>query len=888
MGRQIHSDRTRSGVLVRKKGGRTKEQESALNITEARLLKERTRMVERYRKRAYRERLKQEALRESLSNSLDSDDLPSLLKHVSGALTADGRTTKTVCAFFKDVATNITRSAKARRYDETMKAFAVNLRNWGGGRVYRLAKANLDFLPSLDVVDRLRRNRTIKLEAGVDEKVFENLGRFLGGRKVILSEDATAIVSSIDLNMAKRTLVGHVYDDGDPPLCITGKSYHEVQQDVHSKPWASNAYLYTVTPVDGGRQCYVASYPTDNRFTHDLIQRRWELIVPRLAKCGIEVLGHASDGDSRVMKCMWANSILSRSTSEHIMESAGIFSHRVVIFQANDSKPSDIFFQDYVHAALKLRNPLFSNTKLIVWGNYIASSAFFQDLLNSCSSNVDSLPSLPFSLSDVDPKDRQDFSACKRLSSIATRTLLATKVPMSEGLVASLEVVDAVASAFGHTTLSCLQRVELIFFAAIMLRIGKRFIEKGSSTIRKLKTNWYSRNCQQSVELSAHAMLFLFRQLHAAGMTVSPWSASSQACESRFRAYRSFSPVFSTQPNFTYSQFLSRASYTELDMQLSGDAVKPVVYRKCRSDDVPSPYTQPISTADCTDDALKNALDRAEARAKGLAEALGMKQSLNREWESFDYAHIVGVSDCSEPLSDSSDLGDSDSENDSCDIAQEVPESLDAASVSSDLLEVSEVDRSLLIDTPSGHKLHICRALADMVKNHRVKLSSDRLTRVKHKAPDQQDAALHRNAIEQVSTLQMRTPSTPDAGIQGQSLIFLSRGDVGAFAFDDGRGKSWYEFGKIMHIRDNSNRAFKGHGMLLDEEHSGFSVMLLFFEKDRKNNKLLRVAEGITDQNFYPVSSFLTKVTLIPGSQANSFSLSAVDVSLVSFLFAKS
>eukprot|EP00743_Colponemidia_sp_Colp-15_P009603 GILK01010504.1.p1 GENE.GILK01010504.1~~GILK01010504.1.p1 ORF type:complete len:959 (+),score=71.14 GILK01010504.1:117-2993(+) len=831
-------------------------------------LNDRKRALNRERQRLYRLRKR---LSEQIESSLNKQDLPALLNHVTTLLQEQKKGTPVLTSLLGDIAHNLSKKGTSRRYNQVLVAFAVNLRNWAGRRVYELCRANIDFLPSLDRVDRIRRQACLKLTPGLTENVVQRLAQFLKGQDVILSEDATAIVSAIDIDLSRRCLVGHIYDDGDPEFCITGKDYKAIQSALHLRPWATQAYLYAATSVSGGRPFFVASYPTDNRFTHELVGKRWARIVSMLKKYEVNVVAHASDGDARVMKRMWMSSVVQRAPCSDVDIQSQLFFHSVLLFAdpheacaSNLTKhlQSQVFFQDYVHAALKLRNPILSNSKLIVMGQFIASSAFFQDLINVSKSDG-SIHNLPFSLSDIDIRDRQDFSACRRISSLVTRELLSLKVPMSNGLVVCLEVIDAVSRAFCDTATTCLDRVEMIFFAAIFLRIAKRYIVKSSRT--SLEKNWFSRNAQQSIELSAHGLLFLIRRLHKKQQDFSPWNASSQTCESRFRAYRSFSPVFSTQPNFTYAQFLSRASYTELDMQLGSDGtVRPVKYRKNHTDDVPSSYCPPIPTSDCTDTALKQALTKAENRALSVAESLGMMSVLKREWKKFKYCDIVDTSDSLDHQADSdlestaeisSDLTSDD------DILNDDPNA-------SPLLELSSVDASLHIESPSGGKIHVCKAVANMVKNHRVKLSADRLTRVQLKGPE----SMERSTLA-TESFQYKT---------------LNRGDVAAFIFSSADHKpSWFELGKVMQIRDGSRRAIKAHGIVLDEACRNHEVLLLLFEPDERNDMLFHPAVGLTDGLFYSVSSFLVTVQpQVHPKMDGSFTISAADFHSVKAAFA--
>eukprot|EP00742_Colponemidia_sp_Colp-10_P007116 GILJ01007644.1.p1 GENE.GILJ01007644.1~~GILJ01007644.1.p1 ORF type:complete len:289 (-),score=31.84 GILJ01007644.1:154-1020(-) len=281
---------------------------------------------------------------------------------------------------------------------------------------------------------------------------------------------------------------------------------------------------------------------------------------------------------------------------------------------------------------------------------------------------------------------------------------------------------------------------------------------------------------------------------------------------------------------------------------------RPVVYKKNNTHDVPSAFSAPISTEDATDEAVHDALDRAQLRAQSTAESLGMKKALQNEWDRLDYSTVAGVfrlDDNGPTCSDHDDLDSDDSElepdqSDSELNRSETPSTRQANNEEKHLLALSTADRSLLIDGPSGEQLHLCKAVADLVKNHRVKLSSDRTLRVQAK-------------VQPVEPAESLTPPSVIEQTSRRTESELCRGDVCAFIFEDAKGKTWYELGKVLQIRDGARRAVQGRKIILDEHSKPHEVVLMLFKQDKKCPRRFTVAEGMTDGNFYSVSSLLTK-----------------------------
>lgn len=122
------------------------------------------------------------------------------------------------------------------------------------------------------------------------------------------------------------------------------------------------------------------------------------------------------------------------------------------------SKQLIVCFQDSIHICTKLRNRMLSSKATMLIGNQLVSVDHLLQLIQSSSKMVHNLVK-----SDVLPRDRQNFSACEKISNEAVLTALAS-VPYSTATRVYLEVCLS-KEELDHETyrdISCLNPFNLI------------------------------------------------------------------------------------------------------------------------------------------------------------------------------------------------------------------------------------------------------------------------------------------------------------------------------------------------------------------------------------------------------------------------------------------
>lgn len=160
---------------------------------------------------------------------------------------------------------------------------------------------------------------------------------------------------------------------------------------------------------------------------------------------GIRVVGISSDGDHRLLASM--------------------------LYQINQ-RVHYKFVQDMTHVATKLRNRGLKTSIVLPLGNKQISFAHLKILLNSTVPK--SIHGL--TISDIDPKDRQNYRSFEKITSERVRNALSEYVMDSEGTVKFLEKCHQITSSFMQYDLKPLERVYRIWNAVYFLRIWRSWI----------------------------------------------------------------------------------------------------------------------------------------------------------------------------------------------------------------------------------------------------------------------------------------------------------------------------------------------------------------------------------------------------------------------------
>ncbi|CAF3984908.1 unnamed protein product [Rotaria magnacalcarata] len=226
-------------------------------------------------------------------------------------------------------------------------------------------------------------------------------------------------------------------------------------------------------------------------------------------------------------------------------------------------------FQDPTHLCTKLRNRMLSKKATMLIGNEVVSIEVLMKLIETKSKLVHGLVK-----TDIQPKDRQNFKACIKLSNDDVLVAL-EDVDGSQATRVYLRLLRSVIFAYIEHNTSIIDRIYHSWFAVFLCRIGQTWLqiidEKDILGYRvETKTNLFITGpALFSIELNAHSLLAVCllvcqHKLPDSALSISKYS--SQPCEATFRLTRSMSGAFSSV--VTYDEGESYSSNDESDEEL--------------------------------------------------------------------------------------------------------------------------------------------------------------------------------------------------------------------------------------------------------------------------------------------------------------------------------
>lgn len=221
------------------------------------------------------------------------------------------------------------------------------------------------------------------------------------------------------------------------------------------------------------------------------------------------------------------------------------------------------FVQDPTHIGTKLRNRLLKPSIVLPLGNKQISLAHLKILLKRCPKLIHGL-----TISDIDPKDRQNYSSYEKITSIRVRNALLEHLVGSEGTVKYLEKCNQITSSFLQYDLMPLERVYRIFNAVFFFRIWRSWIK--SSHAYKTDENFITSNCYKCIEINAMNLINLMKQFRNenADDRFLPTLFGSQTCEKMFRHFRSMGTANFTKINFTMFELLNMTRRVEIKNEI--------------------------------------------------------------------------------------------------------------------------------------------------------------------------------------------------------------------------------------------------------------------------------------------------------------------------------
>jgi hypothetical protein len=250
-----------------------------------------------------------------------------------------------------------------------------------------------------------------------------------------------------------------------------------------------------------------------------------------------------------------------------------------------------LFFcmQDPIHLCTKLRNRMLSRTASLSIGKEKVSTEVLITLIQSKSKLDHGLVK-----TDIEPRDRQNFYSCLKISSHEVLSAL-EDIDGSLATQIYLRLIRCVVVAYIEHDTPILDRIYHGWFAVFLCRIWWTWLETlddkelaECEIVGARSRSFITIPALFSIELNAHCLLSICLLVIKGDLPKSALSISkydSQSCESTFRLIRSMSGPFSSIVNFTTEQFLKRAAklsvLTEIENQCnSGRIDNPLQFPK--------------------------------------------------------------------------------------------------------------------------------------------------------------------------------------------------------------------------------------------------------------------------------------------------------------------
>ncbi|CAF4018200.1 unnamed protein product, partial [Rotaria magnacalcarata] len=389
------------------------------------------------------------------------------------------------------------------RYETIVRQFATSLYILGGRIAYEFVRLNIPaLLPSVQIIQAY----IVLLNNHLTEGLFNDGGilKYFNMNQSTLgfvAEDATPVVPKVTYGTKSNTFIRFSLPLDSNGLPI--KNSYSTDSFTRLEEWYSdikqatllNAYLIQPLSSSLNISPYIfAAYGTDNKFESSDVISRWYKIYQECKAKGICILGFSTDCDSRYFHSMRSSlGFFANFTYDGHPDLLSVDLPSSWCWFLMQQKQLYMCFQDAIHICTKLRNRLLSETTHLLLGEQLINMEPLLYTINNYSKLDHSLV-----VSDLNPKDRQNYNSAAKISSDNILTLL-ENIPNSLGI--------------------------------------NIYLQQG-----------FIINYKKEVENS--------RRLPNTALNI--WLQNSQSCEGTFISARAISSVFSAGVNFTVSQFLNR------------------------------------------------------------------------------------------------------------------------------------------------------------------------------------------------------------------------------------------------------------------------------------------------------------------------------------------
>ncbi|CAF1313939.1 unnamed protein product [Rotaria sp. Silwood1] len=315
----------------------------------------------------------------------------------------------------------------------------------------------------------------------------------------------------------------------------------------------------------------LSAYGTNNKLTAIDVLQRWLMIYKEFHSRNIRVVGFSTDEDPKYLRAMrlTSNFFVEHQTLNICSETSAL----TVKIPSNwsswfllNSTQLFIFMQDGIHLCTKIRNRLLSKIAKLKMGLYDVS-------INHLFKLIDTTNNMDHNLckSDLDIRDKQNFSSCQRIADDKVLNLLMLNDEYKATYIYLL-MLNLLIITYTECTILLSDRVYYAWIILFFIRFWGIWLHITKSSRKLSATNnprkreeesyFITSNALIAIELNAHYLIYVYLLIEQKILPESVAKAthlfSSQSCEHVFRNTRSLSGVYSTRINFTMKQFLKR------------------------------------------------------------------------------------------------------------------------------------------------------------------------------------------------------------------------------------------------------------------------------------------------------------------------------------------
>ena len=552
-------------------------------------------------------------------------------------------------AFVENIFRNLLRNRNNYRHSEAIENFAQSLYIMGGRNTYEFVRLNLP--GSLPTLSTLNENLT-KAGAKIEECQFrydklEHHRKMFGHQIAVCSEDSTAVIKKVSYDSSTNTFTGFSTPirDGIPKVGhFRTDSFDQLNNWFENEDKASLINVHMVQPLSASENhvspFLLSVFGTNNNFTAIDVLRRWMWIYESSLKSNVRVVAFSTDCDARYLLAMrlatgfFANVVDNISSDQTDMLEIDLPGEWTQWFFM---KTRQTFFcvQDPIHLCTKLRNRILSKKASLLIGNEVVSTDVLMKLIESKSKLVHGLVK-----TDVEPKDRQNFRSCMKLSN---EDVLVALEDIEDSLATRvyLRILRSIVVAYIEDDTTIVDRLYHGWFTVFLCRLWRTWLEHVEEddiptrfSEKKKDDLFITIPAHFSIELNAHTLLsicLLVRQKSLPLEALSMSNYSSQPCESLFRLARSMSGTFSSVVNFTTDQFLQRTAKLSVlsdlenrsqSCQLEHPLKYPKHHKRRQSETVRERETSTMGMNDLTDVLIKKTVNAAYKDAYKLLSEL--------------------------------------------------------------------------------------------------------------------------------------------------------------------------------------------------------------------------------------------------------------------------